>query len=56
MVKIIAAGGGFTLVGAIVLLATGMVTPGLVAVAGTVFLFTGVWTARRAFGRFANPS
>jgi uncharacterized membrane protein len=56
--RVIAACGVLALVGAIVLLATGLVTPGIVALAGTVFLFIGLRAARRAFGdhRFANPS
>jgi len=38
------------------MLVIGLVTPGIVALAGTVFLFIGLRTARRALGRFAKPS
>jgi hypothetical protein len=58
LLKVIAACGAVALVGAIVMLATGMITPGIVALAGTVLLFIGLRMARRAVGdgHFANPS
>jgi len=46
--RVIAICGALCLVGALVMLVTGFVTPGIVALAGTLFLFIGLRTARRA--------